>query len=152
MTIFKRSTLFLTGLLFLLVVSSCGSATTTGSQGSQSTTSQTAPAATIKTASATVNGKAVTVLTNAQGMTLYYFTPDTSTKTACTGGCAGAWPPLLFTGSGSPSAAKTLPGSLEVYANANGKQVTCNDHPLYTFTGDTAPVRSLEKVLQVNGL
>lgn len=95
-------------------------------------------AAVVKTASATVDGKAVTILTTAQGLTLYYFTPDTATTVACTGGCAGSWPPLLYTGSGSPAASVKLPGSLEVYSNTNGKQITYNDHPLYTFSGDSA--------------
>jgi len=92
----------------------------------------------VQTASVTVNGKATTVLTDAKGMTLYYFMPDTASKTACTGGCAQAWPPLLFAGTGSPQAASKLPGELEIYPNANGKQVIYNDHPLYTFGGDTA--------------
>jgi len=59
----------------------------------------------MKTASATVGGKAVTILTTVQGMTLYYFTPDTITKAACTGSCAETWPPLLFANSGAPTAA-----------------------------------------------
>ena len=42
----------------------------------------------VRIASATIKGKAETILTTPQGMTLYYFTPDTTAKTACTGGCA----------------------------------------------------------------
>jgi predicted lipoprotein with Yx(FWY)xxD motif len=86
-----------------------------------------------------VNGKMTTILTDAQGRTLYYFKPDTASKTACTGGCAQAWPPLLFTGTGNPTASTKLSGELEVYKNANGNQVIYNDHPLYTYSGDSAP-------------
>ncbi|WP_165423680.1 hypothetical protein [Ktedonosporobacter rubrisoli] len=95
--------------------------------------------AVIKTSMASVKGKSETILTDAKGMTLYYFTQDTASKTACTGSCVGAWPALLFSGSGQPMATAKLPGELEVYKNANGNQVIYNDHPLYTFSGDTAP-------------
>ena len=56
----------------------------------------------------------------------------------CTGSCAQTWPPPLFTGTGKPTASTTLPGELEVYQNANGKQVIYHDHPLYTYSGDSA--------------
>ena len=52
----------------------------------------------IHTATATIKGTSETILTNAQGMTLYYRTSDTATS-VCSGGCASAWPPLLVTGS-----------------------------------------------------
>jgi predicted lipoprotein with Yx(FWY)xxD motif len=92
----------------------------------------------VKTAQATVKGTSQTILTNAQGMTLYYFTPDSATKAACTATCAGIWPPLVFTGSGSPTSASTLPGTLSVVADANGNQVEYNGHPLYQYSKDTA--------------
>ena len=142
-------------ILVMLLVSACGGSTTTGSS---STSTQNAPTATqapptptatqsgtttgsavVKTATATVNGKSETILTNANGMTLYYFTPDTATAAACTGGCASTWPPLLFSGSGSPTSATTLSGTLTAVSNANGNQVSYNSHFLYTFSGDTAP-------------
>lgn len=146
----KRVTFLLLSAVFVLLLSACGGTADTGSAQSTPTTAPavasaptdtptTAPVeAVIKTASATVDGKSVTILTDAKGMTLYYFTPDTSTKTSCTAACAQNWPPLLFTGSGNPTASTSLPGELEVYANDNGNQVIYNDHPLYTFAGDTA--------------
>jgi len=88
---------------------------------------------------ATVKGQSETILTNAQGMTLYYLTADTATKAVCTGTCAGVWPPLLFTGTGSPTSATSLPGTLSVVTDANGQQVEYNGHPLYTYSKDTAP-------------
>jgi predicted lipoprotein with Yx(FWY)xxD motif len=109
-----------------------------GNSAAATTSTTSSAPAVVKTTTVTVSGKSETVLTTADGMTLYYFVPDTAAKTACTGGCVASWPALLFTGSGSPSAATKLPGELEVYPNANGKQVIYNDHPLYTFTGDTA--------------
>ncbi len=99
----------------------------------------TAAPAVIQTANITLQGKATTVLTTAQGRTLYYFTPDTATKTACTGSCIASWPPLLFQGSGTPTASPALPGTLSVVTSANGPQVAYQAHQLYTFKGDTAP-------------
>src|ERR1700730_11501324 len=86
-----------------LLVVACGSSNSTGysSSGTDSNTASTSSTPLLKTASVTVNGKSEAILTNAQGMTLYYFTNDTVTNSACTGTCAGTWPPLLFTGSGS---------------------------------------------------
>ena len=93
----------------------------------------------IQTATVTVKGQSETVLTNAQGMTLYHFTPDSAKQSACSGACAQTWPPLVFTGSGGPTSSTTLAGKLSVQMDANGRQVEYNGHPLYTFSGDTAP-------------
>ena len=133
----KRVFFAVIGLVLVIIVSACGStnSTTTGSTSSAPTPT-TAPS-TIQTAQATVNGKTVTILTDAQGKTLYYFAPDTATKIACTGGCAKAWPPLLFTSSGSPTGPSSLTGTLSVLNDANGNQVLYSGYPLYTYSGDT---------------
>ena len=141
----KRALLMVIGLVLVMAVSACGGTTSTGSAPSTPTTAPTtaptpttATTFTVQTAQATVSGKTTTILTNAQGLTLYYFTPDTASKTVCTGSCAQTWPPLLFTGTGKPTASTALPGEVEVYTNANGNQVIYNDHPLYTYSGDSA--------------
>lgn len=159
----KRLGILFGFVMIVMIISSCGgtgSTSTTTTQASTPTSAAAqstptsaygnAPASTptsatssngnvvVKTANATVGGKSMTILTDANGKTLYYFTPDTASKIACTGGCASTWPPLLFTGTGNPAASSKLPGELEIYPNANGKQVIYNDHPLYTFAGDTA--------------
>ena len=135
-------------LLLVALLAACGNSnpapTTTGSNppASTPTAAPTTPAAAsgpvVMTASATVNGKSATILTDSKGMTLYYFTKDTATSTACTGGCAQNWPPLLFTGSGSPTSSSTLPGTLSLVTTANGQQVAYQGHMLYTFAGDSA--------------
>jgi predicted lipoprotein with Yx(FWY)xxD motif len=153
----KRLVLVVPALCIILLLASCGStanASPTSSSSSSSAYKQ-APAATpaatqaastssvvVKTTTLMVNGKSMTVLTDAQGKTLYYFTPDTSQQTACTGSCAQTWPPLLTSGTTKVSAATHLPGELEVYKNVNGNQVIYNDHPLYTFSGDSGPGQS----------
>ena len=132
----------ITSILFIaLFVAACGSSTSTGS-GSGGTTPTTAPTSStpiVKTTSATVKGASETILTNTQGMTLYYFMPDTATIAACTGTCAGIWPPLLSTGTGSPTSATPLSGTLSVVMDTNGQQIEYNGHPLYMYSKDTAP-------------
>jgi len=126
-------------LLLAMVVAACGSSTSSGSSSNPTpaATTPTSSNALIKTATATVKGKSETILTNAQGKTLYYFTPDTSTASACTSSCAQNWPPLLATGSGTPTSATTLPGKLGMQTTANGNQVEYKGHLLYTFSGDS---------------
>src|SRR5258708_10030320 len=108
-------------LLLALLVAACGSSTNSRGYGNSSTPTPTAntptptpPAApaTVMTATATVKGQSVTILTNARGMTLYYFKPDTPITSACTGGCAHLWPPPPTTGSGNPTNAPPLPRTL----------------------------------------
>lgn len=144
--ILARAGFYLSALVALILLAACGNtATSTGSSyGNRYGNSNTTPTASssghlIQTATATVQGKSETILTNAQGMTLYYRTTDMPPATVCSGGCASAWPPLLVSGSNTPTSATSLPGKLNVQTNANGNQVEYNGHPLYTFSGDTAP-------------
>jgi predicted lipoprotein with Yx(FWY)xxD motif len=148
---FLRS--FVPLLAVALLAVACGTANSPTYSSSTPTTAPTtasAPTATpspatssgsgavVQTASATVASKTVTILTDTKGLTLYYRTSDTATS-VCSGGCATAWPPLLFSGSGTPSSATTLPGTLATLSDTNGTQVTYQGHPLYTFASDTAP-------------
>ena len=112
-----------------LWLAACGSAPTSGGSASPSS------AALVHTASMKVGDKTQTVLKNDKGLTLYYFTPDTATTIACTGGCASNWPPLLAK-SGAPTSSPPLPGKLTVLNGANGNQVLYNGHPLYTYAKD----------------
>jgi predicted lipoprotein with Yx(FWY)xxD motif len=121
-----------------LAVAACGSSSSTGPSSSTTPTVSPSSSVLIKTAVVTVNGKSTTILTNAQGRTLYYSKSDTATKVACTGACAKIWPPLLFTGTGLPTSATPLQGKLSVVTDANGKQVEYNGHQLYTYSLDTA--------------
>ena len=59
------------------------------------------PSATGGLRTATISG--VTVLTNAQGFTLYSFAPDTPSRSNCNGTCAGYWPPVTGTQPASPA-------------------------------------------------
>jgi predicted lipoprotein with Yx(FWY)xxD motif len=63
-------------------------------------------------ASATVgvaNSSLGSILVNSTGRSLYLFKADVGTKSACSGACATAWPPLLTTG--KPTAGTGLTAS-----------------------------------------
>jgi|SRR6266571_2446435 len=114
---------------------------TSASPSATSTASATATATTagvfvVATGTATVANKSETVLTNAQGLTLYYHTTDTPSS-VCSGACAVAWPPLLLP-SGTAGSSASLPGTLGVVTNVNGRQVTYNGHPLYLWKNDAS--------------
>ena len=136
-------------LVAVLTLAACGSSSNTsstttsgysaGNANNSGTPSTSSAGTTLHTASATVGGKTVTLLTNAQGRTLYYFKADTPTTAACSGGCASTWPPYLSSGAGAPTSASALAGKLAVQTTANGQQITYNGHLLYTYSGDSAP-------------
>jgi predicted lipoprotein with Yx(FWY)xxD motif len=91
-------------------------------------------AATVRTVQATVGGKTETILVNSQGLPLYYYLPDTATKSNVTGGLASLWPPVT---AASPTAIG-ITGQLAVVKDVHGDQVAYHGHLLYTFADDHA--------------
>jgi len=90
----------------------------------------------------------VRVLTNAQGITLYWFVPDSPTKSVCNGGCAGYWPPVK----GQATLAAGVPGTLTTITRSDGtKQAAYNGHPLYTYIGDSKPGQANGNNINLNG-
>jgi predicted lipoprotein with Yx(FWY)xxD motif len=90
----------------------------------------------------------VDVLTNADGLTLYWFAPDSSTSSKCFGSCASYWPPV----SGSPAAGPGVTGKLgTIKRPGGGLQATYNGHPLYTYIGDSGPGQANGNDLDLNG-
>ena len=78
------------------------------------------------------------VIVDAEGFTLYLFTPDGTGPSTCTEGCATAWPPVLVDAAptGGDGLDATLVGTTE---RADGTtQVTYAGQPLYRFGGDAA--------------
>jgi predicted lipoprotein with Yx(FWY)xxD motif len=78
----------------------------------------------------------VTVLTDDEGYTLYWFGPDSSTKSACQGSCARNWPPVTGPAAWGPG----VSGAVGAIVRPGGAlQATYDGHPLYTTTADTGP-------------
>ncbi|MEJ1194548.1 COG4315 family predicted lipoprotein [Pseudarthrobacter sp. CCNWLW207] len=143
-----------TGLAALALVAAlagCG-----GSPGTTSTTAAATPSATSPapaspgatgspTAAAAVDLKtetssAGTIVVDAKGMSVYFFTKDVkdSGTSACTGACLTMWPPVLSTAA-TPSA-EGVSGTLGTIATPDGaKQVTLNGLPLYYYEQDKNP-------------
>ena len=100
------------------------------------------PAASISSGAAGVDvGQNATLgsfLVDSKGMTLYLYTKDTPNTSACYGGCAALWPPLLTTG--TPTAGAGVNASmLGTTTRTDGTtQVTYNGWPLYYFASDKA--------------
>ena len=90
----------------------------------------------------------VTVLTNAKGRTLYWFAPDTATRSACYGTCAAYWPPVR----GAATAGPGVTGRLGTSTRSDGSvQATYDGHPLYTYVGDTGAGQANGNRLNLNG-
>lgn len=73
------------------------------------------------------------------GLSLYLFTKDSAGTSACTGTCAGTWPPLLSASPGDVIAGAGITGALGTIQRDDGTtQVTLAGAPLYYFAGDSA--------------
>ena len=101
-----------------------------------------APASPAAGGAATVNvgdnalGK---ILVDGDGKTLYVFTPDgTTSKSTCTGDCAGNWP--AFVSAGAPTLGTGLDAEdfTSFSRDDGGAQVVFYAMPLYYFAGDKA--------------
>lgn len=79
------------------------------------------------------------VLVGPDGMTLYMFDPDAEEDgSACTGGCADAWPPLTV--EDEPTAGDDVTATLGTITREDGStQVTAGEWPLYYYAQDEAP-------------
>ena len=123
------------GAAGLAVLAACGSSGTSAGASSSSTPSASTSAAAAASGLKTAKVGSATVLTNTKGFTLYSFAPDTATKSACNGACAASWPPQK-----APANTAAVKAPFATIARSGGStQLTFHGHPLYTFTGDTAP-------------
>jgi len=79
------------------------------------------------------------MLVDSHRRTLYVFLSDTSSKSTCYQDCADNWPAL--TTSGTPGAGAGVDASmLGTTRRTDGStQATFDGHPLYVFSGDSAP-------------
>ena len=94
----------------------------------------------------TIAGK--DLLTNASGLTLYTFVPDSVNKSVCYGDCATYWPPVP----GNMSAGPGVTGKIGTITRTDGTtQATYDGHPLYTYIGDHSPGQDGGNNINLNG-
>jgi predicted lipoprotein with Yx(FWY)xxD motif len=132
-----------------LIITACGgddddSAATRPTTSTTVTTSYSAPnqdgpaAADTTTVMIATDASLGEYLVDADGRTLYLFEKDEGTTTACTGGCADTWPPIVA--DGTPTGGDGVDASqLGTADGIVSNQVTYHGHLLYYFAGDMAP-------------
>jgi predicted lipoprotein with Yx(FWY)xxD motif len=93
------------------------------------------------------------VLVTSEGYTLYVFALDRQRFVACTGACAGTWPPLMLPDGASPAAGPGVKQSLlsSVPDPAGGRVVTYNGWPLYGYAADIQPGQATGQDIDLNG-
>jgi len=129
-----------------LIIAGCGSSSGSNASGA---TAAAAPASSSYGSSATSTAAAATGVTiktakdssgtylaGPNGHALYLWVADTGGKSACSGACAHAWPPLVT--KGNPTAGAGVDASdLGTIMRSDGtEQVTYKGHPLYYFVAD----------------
>jgi predicted lipoprotein with Yx(FWY)xxD motif len=134
-----------------LAVGACSAPTgaaTTAPTTAPTTVPASAPAASAPAESAAAGYTTLTLATDAtlgahvtgrDGMSLYVFTPDTATTSACVDQCATSWPPVIVEDEGDAQAGAGVTGALGTITRTDGaKQLTLGGHPLYYFANDKA--------------
>jgi predicted lipoprotein with Yx(FWY)xxD motif len=131
------------GVALLAAACSSGSSSTAAA-GPASSAAASSPAASGASASGatvitTASSSAGTFLTTSSGRAVYLWVKDTGDMSACSGACAGAWPPVTTTGTAT-AAGGAKASDLGTITRSDGtKQVTYDGHPLYYFAGDSGP-------------
>jgi predicted lipoprotein with Yx(FWY)xxD motif len=134
----RRATYALVGAALVAGLAGC----TSGSSGSDSggrggAATPDVPEGTVLTTADSDLGQ---IVVDAQGMTVYYYTPDVpgSGASACTDDCLAAWPPVHATD--DPPVVDGVTGDVgTILGNDGERQVTLDGRPLYLYAGDGEP-------------
>jgi predicted lipoprotein with Yx(FWY)xxD motif len=134
--------------LLAAACSSAGSSSSTPAASSSAPASASAPSSAPASGGASASGATViktasssggTVLTDGSGRAVYLWVKDSGGMSACTGACAGAWPPVTTTGTATVSGSAKASDLGTITRSDGSKQVTYDGHPLYYFSGDSGP-------------
>jgi predicted lipoprotein with Yx(FWY)xxD motif len=87
----------------------------------------------------TKSGSAGAFLTDGSGRAVYLWMKDGKDSSACSGACAGAWPPVTTTGAVTASGGVNNADLSTITRSGGAKQVVYDGHPLYYFSGDSGP-------------
>jgi predicted lipoprotein with Yx(FWY)xxD motif len=121
-----------------LLTAACSSS---GSSSSSSAAGTASPAAAAGSALVitTKSGSAGAFLTDGSGRAVYLWAKDGKDSSACSGACAGAWPPVTTTGAVTASGSVNKADLSTITRSGGAKQVVYDGHPLYYFSGDSGP-------------
>jgi predicted lipoprotein with Yx(FWY)xxD motif len=130
------------GVALLVTACSTGSSGTAAAGSSSpagASSSSAAAGGSDSTVITTVSSSAGTFLANSSGHAVYLWTKDSSGMSACSGACAGAWPPVTTTGTVTATGGAKSSDLGTITRSDGTKQVTYDGHPLYFFSGDSGP-------------
>jgi predicted lipoprotein with Yx(FWY)xxD motif len=82
----------------------------------------------------TLRGKALSILADSKGLSLYTFALDSAGTSKCTGPCLSVWPPQHV-----PAGEKVLAPFNKIKGNDGQLQLTLEGLPLYHFGDDKRP-------------
>lgn len=130
------------GVALLVAACSTGSSGTAAAGSSSpagASSSSAAAGGSGSTVITTASSSAGTFLANGSGHAVYLWTKDSNGMSACSGACAGAWPPVTTTGTVTASGGAKSSDLGTITRSDGTKQVTYDGHPLYFFSGDSGP-------------
>lgn len=133
-----RRSMFLTAAaVFSMALAACSNSSTSSPAAGGGSTSSSSSSSGVAV-QLTSSDKFGSILTDAQGMSLYIFDNDTTSKSTCNTGCAPTWPALTVTG--QPTGGDGVDASLlgTTMRDDGTTQVTYGGHPVYTYSGDSA--------------
>jgi predicted lipoprotein with Yx(FWY)xxD motif len=135
-------------LILSLVLAACSEtpAASSAEETTAPTPSEAASASAAPSESAAASGEAAVVtaesdlgaiLTDAAGMTIYFFANDTEGTSNCEGDCLANWPAVEA--EDSPTAGEGVTAELGTIERSDGtRQLTVNGFPAYYFANDAA--------------
>jgi predicted lipoprotein with Yx(FWY)xxD motif len=127
----------------VLLTAACSSSGSSSSSAAASSADGTASPAAAAAGSGLVittkSGSSGAFLTDGSGRAVYLWAKDGKDSSACTGACAGAWPPVTTTGAVTASGGADKADLSTITRSGGAKQVVYDGHPLYYFSGDSGP-------------
>jgi predicted lipoprotein with Yx(FWY)xxD motif len=133
----------------VVVLAGCGSSSSTTSSSASAPAAAATTAATTSSAAetpassgsgeliATKHSKFGTILAaGPKKLTVYLFEADKGGKSACSGACASAWPPVTSAGAAKVGGAADAADVGTTMRSDGTEQVTYKGHPLYYFEKD----------------
>jgi predicted lipoprotein with Yx(FWY)xxD motif len=125
--------------LLTVACSSSGSGSSSAPTPAGGSTGSAAAAAGSGLVITTKSGSAGAFLTDGSGRAVYLWMKDGKDSSACSGACAGAWPPVTTTGAVTASGSVNTADLSTITRSGGAKQVVYDGHPLYYFSGDSGP-------------